>query len=136
MRLLSSRAQTWLAFAGILLGYITLFIDAGGTSLAPGDMVRDFQGDIEKVKWGTNATDLVIVMSALAIGRCADLLGRKPILLLGLAFFSGGELLCSLAPDFDVLIGARVLQGLGAAAISSTGLALAFALFDPEERGP
>ncbi|WP_406003373.1 MFS transporter [Streptomyces sp. NBC_00829] len=79
--------------------------------------------------WVINAYSLAFGALLLAGGRAADLLGRRPVLIAGLALFAGASLAAGLATSTGVLIAARVIQGLGAAAIAPAALALAMGLF-------
>ncbi|RSS42603.1 MFS transporter [Streptomyces sp. WAC08241] len=79
--------------------------------------------------WVVNAYGLAFGALLLAGGRAADLLGRRRVLVAGLAFFAVASLAAGLAASADVLIAARALQGLGAAAVAPAALALAIDLF-------
>ncbi|WP_079071070.1 MFS transporter [Streptomyces yokosukanensis] len=81
--------------------------------------------------WVVNAYGLAFGALLLAGGRAADLLGRRRVLIAGLALFAGASLAAGLAASPSVLIAARVVQGLGAAAIAPAALALAMDLFPP-----
>ncbi|WP_405833746.1 MFS transporter [Streptomyces sp. NBC_00105] len=81
--------------------------------------------------WVVNAYGLAFGALLLAGGRAADLLGRRRVLVLGLAVFSAASLTAGLAGSAGVLIAARAVQGLGAAAIAPAALALAMGLFPP-----
>ncbi|MFI1395881.1 MFS transporter [Streptomyces sp. NPDC020681] len=79
--------------------------------------------------WVVNAYGLAFGALLLAGGRAADLLGRRRVLIAGLALFAGASLAAGLATSAGVLIAARAVQGLGAAAIAPAALALAMNLF-------
>ena len=81
--------------------------------------------------WVVNAYGLAFGALLLAGGRLADLLGRRRVLLAGLAGFALASLAAGLATSSAVLIAARAGQGLGAAAIAPAALALAMDLFPP-----
>ncbi|MFJ3723454.1 MFS transporter [Streptomyces sp. NPDC090045] len=81
--------------------------------------------------WVVNAYGLAFGALLLAGGRAADLLGRRRVLLAGLAVFGAASLAAGLATSSPVLIAARALQGLGAAAIAPAALALVMDLFPP-----
>src|SRR4029078_7414288 len=68
-------------------------------------------------------------------GKLADMLGRRRIFLFGLAVFTVSSLLCGLAGSAELLIGARVLQGVGAACMMPATLSIITATFPPKERG-
>ncbi|MFF3723854.1 MFS transporter [Streptomyces erythrochromogenes] len=81
--------------------------------------------------WVVNAYGLAFGALLLAGGRAADLLGRRRVLLAGLAVFAGSSLAAGLAASPAVMISARAVQGLGAAVIAPAALALAMDLFPP-----
>ncbi|MFD8983084.1 DHA2 family efflux MFS transporter permease subunit, partial [Streptomyces sp. NPDC059564] len=81
--------------------------------------------------WVVNAYGLAFGALLLAGGRAADLLGRRRMLLAGLAVFGASSLAAGLATSSAVLIAARAMQGLGAAAIAPAALALVMELFPP-----
>ncbi|MFF4958853.1 DHA2 family efflux MFS transporter permease subunit [Streptomyces sp. NPDC001222] len=81
--------------------------------------------------WVVNAYGLAFGALLLAGGRAADLLGRRRVLLAGLAVFGVSSLMAGLATSSTVLIAARAVQGLGAAAIAPAALALVMGLFPP-----
>lgn len=93
---------------------------------------------------GSTAADVQLVISGYAVvyavflitgGRLGDIFGRKSIFLVGLAGFALASALCGLAWSPSVLIGARMLQALAAAAMAPQALASVHALFPPHERG-
>ncbi|MBL1098441.1 MFS transporter [Streptomyces coffeae] len=79
--------------------------------------------------WVVNAYGLAFGALLLAGGRAADLLGRRRVLIAGLALFAGSSLAAGLAASAGVLIAARAVQGVAAAAIAPAALALAMGLF-------
>ncbi|MER6314186.1 MFS transporter [Streptomyces sp. NPDC001581] len=81
--------------------------------------------------WVVNAYGLAFGALLLAGGRAADLLGRRRVLIAGLAVFAAASLAAGLAVSSPVLIAARAVQGLGAAAIAPAALALVMDLFPP-----
>ena len=68
-------------------------------------------------------------------GRLADRYGVRPLFLIGVGLFSVGSLLSALAPDFSFLLGARVVQAIGGAAVPGLGMTLASRAYGPESRG-
>ncbi|MCX4750499.1 MFS transporter [Kitasatospora sp. NBC_01287] len=79
--------------------------------------------------WVVNAYGLAFGALLLVGGRAADLLGRRRVLIAGLALFTAASAAAGLAASPDVLIAARAAQGLGAAAIAPAALALAMSLY-------
>jgi len=86
------------------------------------------------LQWVVSAYALVFGGFLLAGGRAADLLGRRRLYVAGLVVFTVFSLACGLAWSSEVLVGARALQGLGAAMISPAALSILATTF-PEGRG-
>ena len=82
------------------------------------------------LQWIVNAYTLVFGGFLLLGGRAGDLLGRKRLFLLGLVIFTGASLLDGLASSEGMLVGARALQGLGAALISPAALSIISTTFE------
>jgi EmrB/QacA subfamily drug resistance transporter len=85
------------------------------------------------LSWVINAYTLTFGGLLLLGGRTADLLGRRRMFMAGLVLFSGASLACGLASSASMLIGARAVQGVGAAIISPAALSILTTMF---EEGP
>ncbi|MBZ9761640.1 MFS transporter [Mesorhizobium sp. CA8] len=75
------------------------------------------------VQWVVLAYLLAITMLIVSVGRLGDLVGRRPLLIAGLALFSAASFAASLAPSLALLIAARAVQGLGAAVMMALTIA-------------
>ena len=94
----------------------------------------DFGASIEALEWTVNAYNLsfaVLLMTGAVLG---DYLGRRRMLVVGLALFTAASAGCALAPSVGWLIAARAVQGAGGALVMPLALALLSAAFSPEER--
>lgn len=78
-------------------------------------LARDFASPVTTVQWVVLAYLLSVTVTIVICGRLGDLIGHRLVLLAGLAIFAASSLLCGLAPEIDVLIAARVVQGVGGA---------------------
>src|SRR2546421_8720011 len=87
------------------------------------------------IEWVLIGYLVVIAAVLLTFGRLADMLGRKPLFLAGLAVFTFGSAVCGAAPSLGTLIAARCFQGLGAAAILCVNVAMITRSFPAAERG-
>jgi MFS family permease len=87
------------------------------------------------IEWVLIAYLLAIAAVLMSLGRLADMIGRKPIFLIGLGIFGLGSAACGAAPGLGFLIGARVLQGVGAACIFAVNMAMITQSFPASERG-
>ncbi|WAP67573.1 MDR family MFS transporter [Jiella pelagia] len=92
-------------------------------------------GDLHLYSWVFSAFLLAQTAMTVAFGKLADLYGRRPILLIGIAIFLVGSVLCGLAWSMPSLIAFRLIQGLGAGAIQPVALTLVGDMYSVEERG-
>jgi EmrB/QacA subfamily drug resistance transporter len=89
---------------------------------------RQYPGTpLSSLSWVLNAYTVVFAAVLVPAGRWADLIGRRRILIAGLAAFSAGSLLCGLAPGVPALIAARVIQAVGAGLMVPASLSLLLA---------
>jgi EmrB/QacA subfamily drug resistance transporter len=99
------------------------------------DLQSDLHARSDEIAWVIDAYNLVGASLLLAAGWAADTYGRRRILISGYAIFTGGALLCGLAPSIGWLIGFRVLQAVGGTALTPTSLGIVANLYpEPRER--
>ena len=97
-----------------------------GTSIASvglPSLMQAFGASFQSVQWVVLAYLLAITTLIVSAGRLADIFGRRPLLLSGIALFTAASVLCGLAPSLSLLIAARAAQGLGAAMMMALTLA-------------
>ncbi|GAA1933337.1 MFS transporter [Kitasatospora viridis] len=98
-------------------------------------MNQHFRGStLSALSWVLNGYAIVFAALLVPAGRLADRLGHRTGFLAGLALFTGSSALCALAPGVGWLVGARLLQALGAALLMPTSLALLLDATAPERR--
>ncbi|HJZ50253.1 MAG TPA: DHA2 family efflux MFS transporter permease subunit [Roseiflexaceae bacterium] len=119
--------------AGVLLSLFLAALDQTIVATALPAIVRDFNG-IDLVSWISTGYLLASTAMVPIYGKLSDIYGRKPILLWGIGIFLLGSMLCGIAGGMIELIVFRVVQGIGAAAITSTAFATPADLFVPAER--
>lgn len=95
----------------------------------------DLGASIAELDWTINAYTLTIGVLLLTAAAAGDRLGRRRVLVAGLAVFTASSAACALAPSIGVLIAARAAQGLGAALLIPCALALIGAAYEESERG-
>jgi EmrB/QacA subfamily drug resistance transporter len=120
------RAATnpWIVLVLICLAQFMVVLDATIVNVALPSIQDDLHLSDGGLQWIVNAYTLVFGGFLLLGGRLGDLLGRKRLFLIGLVIFTGASLLDGLAGSEGMLIGARALQGLGAALISPAALSI------------
>jgi EmrB/QacA subfamily drug resistance transporter len=118
---------------GVLLSLFLAALDQTIVATALPAIVSDFNG-IDLVSWISTGYLLASTAMVPIYGKLSDIYGRKPILLWGISVFLLGSVLCGIAGGMLQLIAFRVLQGIGAAAITSTAFATPADLFVPADR--
>ena len=133
LRYASARGR-W-ALAAVILGSGAAFLESSVVTIALPEIGRDLDLDLGGLQWVMNA--YLLTLSALMItgGSLGDIYGRRLVFNLGLVGFAATSLLCAIAPNGEVLIGARVLQGAAAALLVPASLAIVEASFAEEDRG-
>ena len=108
------------------LSIITLLASLGTSSanVALPALAEAFGSSFQQVQWVLLAYLLAMTTLIVIVGRLGDAVGRRRVLLAGLAVFTLGSVLCALAPTLSLLIAARAVQGLGAAAMIALAMAL------------
>src|SRR5579884_757754 len=96
---------------------------------------RDLHITIASLEWIVTAYALTFAALLITGGKLADLYGRRRIFVLGLVVFTLSSLACGLAPSAGFLIGARAVQGSGAALMNPATLSIITATFPPKQRG-
>jgi EmrB/QacA subfamily drug resistance transporter len=117
-----TRSARW-ALASLSL---SMLLSSLGTSIANVSLptlAQVFNASFQQVQWIVLAYLLAITTLIVSVGRLGDLIGRRRLLLSGIGLFSLASALCGLAPSLELLIGARALQGLGAAIMMALTLA-------------
>ncbi|HEY0736754.1 MAG TPA: DHA2 family efflux MFS transporter permease subunit [Herpetosiphonaceae bacterium] len=119
--------------AGVLLGLFLAALDQTIVATALPAIVAEFQG-IDLLSWVSTGYLLASTTMVPIYGKLSDLYGRRAVLLFGIVVFLGASSLCGIAGSMLQLIIYRVLQGIGAAALTSTAFAIPADLFAPRER--
>ena len=96
---------------------------------------RDLGSDLSELEWIVTGYALTFASLMLVGGKAADAFGRRLVFVVGIVVFTLASLLCGIAGSSEMLIGARVLQGAGAALMNPATLSIIAATFPPRERG-
>jgi EmrB/QacA subfamily drug resistance transporter len=112
---LGSRAQA-AALATLCAVLFLTFLDNTIVSVGLADVQSSLHAGVASLQWVVNGYALTFAAFMLAGGTLGDLLGRKKIMLGGVAIFCAGSVVAALAPNVDWLIAGRVIMGVGAAA--------------------
>jgi EmrB/QacA subfamily drug resistance transporter len=127
--------RRWWTLGAVCVATFMLLLDITIVNVALPDIARDLRSSFTDLQWVIDAYALSLAALLLTAGSLADLFGRRLVFTGGLALFTAASLLCALASSPLFLDLARALQGIGAAAMFATSLALLAASFQGRERG-
>jgi EmrB/QacA subfamily drug resistance transporter len=128
-----SGAGRWL-LAVAVAGTGMAFLDGTVVNVALPDIGRDFGASTSSLQWILNGYLLTLASLILLGGSLGDRYGRRRIFVIGVAIFTAASLLCTVAPNAELLIAARLLQGIGGALLTPGSLAIIEASFQPGDR--
>src|SRR5215469_10776675 len=111
-----------------------VLLDSTVVNVALPTIGRHLNASLGGLQWTVTAYTLTLAALILLGGSLGDRLGRRKIFLAGVIWFALASALCGLAPDIGVLIGARVLQGIGGALLTPGSLAIIQATFAADDR--
>jgi EmrB/QacA subfamily drug resistance transporter len=135
MQQLSDDRRRWVALITVCLAQLMITVDTSIVNVALPQIQQDLHFSQSSLTWVVNAFLVTFGSFLLFAGRLGDLAGRKRVFLSGLTVFTVASLLCGIADSSGLLIGARFLQGVGAAMQASVILAIIVTEFpDPVER--
>lgn len=131
----TSTRGAWPALWALVIGFFMILVDSTIVSVATDSIMVGLRTDLNAVVWVTSAYLLAYVVPLLVSGRLGDQFGPKRVYLAGLVVFTAASALCGLSTSIEMLIFARVLQGLGAALMTPQTMAVITRTFPPEKRG-
>ena len=131
----STRTTTRWVVALTGIGSLMAALDTLVVSTALTTLRADLGASVQQLEWVVNAYNLTFAVLLITAAALGDRYGRRRLFAAGLLLFAAASAACALAPNVETLIGARALQGAGAALIIPLGLALLSEAFPPERRG-
>jgi EmrB/QacA subfamily drug resistance transporter len=132
LRLASSQGH-WV-LAATVLGSSMVMLDSTVVNVALPTIGRHLHASLADLQWTVTAYTLTLAALILLGGSLGDRAGRRRVFVIGVVWFALASAICGAAPDAAVLIGARVLQGIGGALLTPGSLAIIQATFDPDDR--
>jgi EmrB/QacA subfamily drug resistance transporter len=127
--------RKWWTLAAVAFGLFMIMLDNTVVNVALPSIERDLHVSISSLEWVVTAYALTFAALLITGGKLGDLMGRRRIFIVGIAIFTLSSLACGLAPTAGFLIGARAVQGVGAALMNPASLSIITATFPPRERG-
>jgi EmrB/QacA subfamily drug resistance transporter len=120
----ASERRRWIALAVLCLGQLMMVLDATIVNVALPSIQRELHFTQANLTWVIDGYLITFGGFLLLAGRFGDLVGRKKVFLTGLVLFTAASVLCGVADSQGMLIGARLIQGIGGAVASSVILAI------------
>jgi EmrB/QacA subfamily drug resistance transporter len=125
----------WLVLAICCSSLFVVGLDNTIVNVALPTIHTDLDASVSQLQWVVDAYTLVVASLLILGGSTADRLGRARIFKIGLALFTAGSLLCSIAPSVELLIAFRMLQAIGGAMLNPVAMSIIRNTFtDPNER--
>jgi EmrB/QacA subfamily drug resistance transporter len=127
--------RKWWTLAAVSFGLFMIMLDNTIVNVALPTIQKDLGLKVSELEWVVTGYALTFGALMLTGGKLADLFGRRAIFVAGLVVFTLASLGCGLAGSASVLIGARVVQGVGAALMNPSTLSIITVTFPPKQRG-
>ncbi|MFI6204981.1 MFS transporter [Streptomyces sp. NPDC051041] len=130
-----SHRRRLLVLAICCMSLLIVSLDNTVLNVALPAMQRELHADTAGLQWAIDAYTLVLASLLMLAGSTADRIGRKRVFMAGLAVFTLGSLLCSLAPDLQSLVAFRAVQAVGGSMLNPVAMSIITNTFtDPRER--
>lgn len=123
------RGNRWWTLALVCVGSFMLLLDVTIVNIALPEIEQELNASLTDLQWVVAAYAVALSAALLTAGALADRFGRRLVFAVGMSVFTGASLVCGVASDALVLNVGRVIQGLGAAALLATALALLAAAY-------
>jgi EmrB/QacA subfamily drug resistance transporter len=117
-----------------VLGSGLAFLDGTVVNVALPEIGRDLDASTSALQWILNGYLLTLASLILLGGSLGDRYGRRRLFVLGVGLFTAASLLCAVAPTAELLVVARLLQGIGGALLTPGSLAMIESSFRPDDR--
>ena len=133
--LVAEENRKWWTLGAVAFGLFMIMLDNTVVNVALPTMQKDLHVSTPRLEWIVVAYALTFAALMITGGKLGDLYGRRRIFIVGLVIFTLASLACGLASSIGFLIGARAVQGVGAALMNPATLSIITATFAPKERG-
>ncbi len=120
--------RRWVMLCGVL-GVVLAGLDSAIANIALPTIARDLHSSDAGAVWVVNSYQLAVAVCLLPVASLGETMGLKRVYGFGLALFTIASLFCALSPTLPVLVGARMLQGVGGACMAALGGALVRAIY-------
>ena len=128
-------ANKWAIAGTVVLSSFVVVMDISIVNVAMPQMLGEFGVTLDAITWVPVAYSIAEILLATMAAWCSLLLGRKRFYILSFSLFTAASVLCGLARSLEMMIVARVLQGLGGGGLIPVSQAIMLETFPEEERG-
>lgn len=125
----------WIMLVTVLLFTFMATLDGSIVNVALPVMAVKLSASMAQIEWVVTSFLIVIAATILIFGRLGDMIGKIKVFKFGVVVFTAGSLLCGFTDSLLVLVIARVIQAIGAAAAMATNQGIITHIFPKEERG-
>src|SRR5215510_11296413 len=125
----------WIVASTVVLASFVVVMDASIVNVAMPQMLGEFGVTLDAITWVAVAYSIAEIILVTMAAWCSVLVGRKRFYILSLSIFTTASVLCGLARSLEMMIAARVLQGLGGGGLIPVTQAIMLETFPEEERG-
>ena len=131
----NNESYKWWVLANVMIGTFMAVLDATIVNVGLPKIMASFGVGLDRIEWVLTAYMLALAVMLPTSAWLADRIGHKRMYFYGLLLFTVGSFLCGMSPNENILIIARVIQGLGAGTIMPIGMAIVTREFPPNQRG-
>jgi EmrB/QacA subfamily drug resistance transporter len=134
-RILAPENRKWWTLLSVSFGLFMIMLDNTVVNVALPSIQKALGVSQSELEWVVVAYALTFATFMLTGGKLADYFGRRRLFIVGMVIFTASSLACGLASNAGLLIGARTVQGVGAAIMNPATLGIITATFPPRQRG-
>ena len=131
---MASAATRWIGLACLALGLAMIIVDTSIVNVAVPRIITDLKITPSTAEWVNSSYALVFAAALITLSRIGDIIGQRTLYLVGTTVFASASVLAALAPSGELLIAARLLQGLGGAAMAPSTQSIVNATFRGKDR--
>ena len=131
----TNTSHPYLAVIAVLAAIMMGVLDGTVMNVALPTLSEEFHVTPSNIIWVVNAYQLIVTMMLLGFAAIGDVFGYKRVFLCGVSIFVTASALCALSTSFEMMVAARVLQGIGGACTMSINTALLRIIFPPNRLG-
>ena len=131
---MASARTRWIGLACLALGLAMIIVDTSIVNVAVPRIITDLKITPSTAEWVNSSYALVFAAALITLSRIGDIVGQRRLYLVGTGVFATASLLAAAAPSGELLIGARLLQGLGGAAMAPSTQSIVNATFRGKDR--